>query len=205
MAAWRAGAQPRRRRRERSNAPHHRQFDARERRDEAADRKKLVRALPAKSGGEGLARDRLEPARSVRDYRLSAIGRPIPIQTYDEPQLVERLTAIAMERRRFGYRRLTLMLRREGIAANHKRVHRIYRGLGLQLRPRRKRGVRYVRGATIAPVTRPNERWSLDFVHDRLANGRKFRMLTIVDDFSRECVGIEADFSFPSARVIRAL
>lgn len=122
----------------------------------------------------------------------------------DEPHLIERLTAIAMERRRFGYRRLTLMLRREGIVANHKRVHRIYRKLGLQLRPRRKRGVRYVRGNAIPPVTRPNERWSLDFVHDRLSTGRKFRILAIMDDFSRECVAVEADFSFPSARVIRA-
>lgn len=110
-----------------------------------------------------------------------------------------------MERRRFGYRRLTLMLRREGIIANHKRVHRIYRKLGLQLRPRRKRGVRYVRGNAVPPATRPNERWSLDFVHDRLSTGRKFRMLAIVDDFSRECIAVEVDFSFPSARVVRAL
>lgn len=108
-----------------------------------------------------------------------------------------------MERRRFGYRRLNLMLRREGIIANHKRVHRIYRQLGLQLRARRKRGVRYVRGNTIPAVSRPNERWSIDFVHDRLAYGRKFRCLTIVDDFSRECIAIEVDFSFPSERVIR--
>jgi putative transposase len=117
---------------------------------------------------------------------------------------VERLKAIAMERRRFGYRRLGLMLRREGIVVNHKRVHRIYRQLGLQLRPRRKRGVRYVRGNAIVPATRPNERWSIDFVHDRLSTGRKFRCLTIVDDFTRECIGIEVDFSFSSARVINA-
>ncbi len=68
-----------------------------------------------------------------------------------------------MERRRFGYRRPNLMLRREGIVANHKRVHRIYRELGLQLRPRRKRGVRYVRGNSVPTVSRPNERWSIDF------------------------------------------
>ena len=133
--------------------------------------------------------------RSVAQYR---------IRRTDEPRLVERLKDIAMERRRFGYRRLTLMLRREGIVANHKRVHRVYRTLGLQLRPRRKRGVRYVRGNAVPVVTRPNERWSIDFVHDRLSTGRKFRMLTIVDDFSRECVAIEVDFSFPSTRVIRA-
>lgn len=135
-------------------------------------------------------------ARSVAQYRLKRT---------DDPHVVERLTAIAMERRRFGYRRLTIMLRREGMVVNHKRVHRIYRKLGLQLRPRRKRGVRYVRGNAVPPVSRANERWSVDFVHDRLSNGRKFRALTIVDDFSRECIAIEVDFSFPSARFVRAL
>jgi putative transposase len=102
----------------------------------------------------------------------------------DDPRLLERLTSLAHERRRFGYRRLTLMLRREGFAVNHKRVHRIYRAHGLELRPRRKRGVRYVRGNAVVPVSGPNERWSLDFVHDLLSTGRKFRTLTIVDDFT---------------------
>lgn len=132
--------------------------------------------------------------RSVAQYRL---------RRTNDPRLVERLKAIAMERRRFGYRRLNLMLRREGIVANHKRVHRIYRELGLQLRPRRKRGVRYVRGNAVPTVTKPNERWSIDFVHDRLSSGRKFRALTIVDDFTRECIAIEVDFSLTSTRVVR--
>jgi putative transposase len=120
----------------------------------------------------------------------------------DEPRIIERLTAIALERRRFGYRRLTLMLRREGIVVNHKRVHRLYRQHGLQLRARRKRGVRYVRGNEVRPATRPNERWSVDFVHDTLAHGRRFRALTIVDDCSRECIAIEVDFSFSGRRVV---
>ena len=72
-----------------------------------------------------------------------------------DPRLLDRLRALAAERRRFGYRRLTITLRREGFAVNHKRVHRIYRAHGLQLRARRKRGVRYVRGNAVAPVTRP--------------------------------------------------
>jgi len=131
--------------------------------------------------------------RSVARYKL---------RRADEPELVERLKAIAMERRRFGYRRIGLMLRRHGIIVNHKRVHRIYRNLGLQLRPRRKRGVRYVRGNTLPPVSRPNERWSIDFVHDRLSTVRRFRCLTIVDDFTRECIAIETEFSFQSARVV---
>ena len=115
--------------------------------------------------------------------------------------MVERLKAIAAERRRFGYRRLGLMLLREGIVANHKRVYRIYRDLALQLRPRRKRGVRYVRGNDVPVVTRPNERWWIDFVHDRLSTGRAFRVLTVVDDFSRECIALEVDFSFSGKRV----
>lgn len=97
------------------------------------------------------------------------------------------------------------MLRREGFAVNHKRVHRIYRAEGLQLRARRKRGVRYVRGQAVTPVSRPDERWSLDFVHDTLSNGRKFRALTIVDDFTRESIAIETDFSLTGKRVIRVL
>lgn len=97
------------------------------------------------------------------------------------------------------------MLRREGFAVNHKRIHRIYRTQGLQLRARRKRGVRYVRGNAVMPVCRPNERWSLDFVHDALANGRPFRALTIVDDFTRESIGIEVDFSLTGERVVRVL
>jgi putative transposase len=151
--------------------------------------------------------------RALQDLGLSqriacrVTGCPRSVAQYtlrrtDEPELVERLKAIAMERRRFGYRRIGLMLRRHGFIVNHKRVHRIYRKLGLQLRPRRKRGVRYVRGNALPPVTRRNERWSIDFVHDRLSTGRRFRCLTIVDDFTRECIAIETDFAFQSARVI---
>lgn len=113
--------------------------------------------------------------------------------------------SLAHQRRRFGYRRLTLMLRREGFLVNHKRVHRIYRADGLELRPRRKRGVRYVRGNAVSAVSRPNERWSLDFVHDLLSTGRKFRTLTIVDDFTRESIAIEVDFSLTGEHVVRVL
>ncbi len=134
--------------------------------------------------------------RSIAQYKIRRVN---------DPRLIERLKAIAAERQRFGYRRLTIMLRREGFVVNHKRVHRIYRAHGLQLRPRRKRGVRYIRGNAVTAVTRPNERWSLDFVHDALSSGRKFRMLTIVDDFTRECIGIEVDFSLTGERVIRVL
>jgi putative transposase len=87
------------------------------------------------------------------------------------------------------------MLRRERFVINSIRVQRIYDAHGLQVRVRKKRGVRHVRGNVVEPVTRSNERWSLDFVSDTLSNGRRFRALTIVDDYFRECIDIEADFS----------
>ena len=135
-------------------------------------------------------------ARSVAQYTPTR---------FDNPILVERLKNIAMERRRFGYRRLTIMLRREGFMVNHKRVYRIYDAAGLQVRARKKRGVRHVRGNVIQPVTKPNERWSLDFVSDTLSTGRRFRALTIVGDFYRECIAIEVDFSLTGARVATVL
>jgi putative transposase len=82
-------------------------------------------------------------------------------------------------------------------------LRRIYRDLGLQVRPRKKRKVRYVRGNAIEAVTRPNERWSIDFMHDRLGNGRSIRTMNIVDDSSRECLALEIGYSFGSADVLR--
>lgn len=99
-----------------------------------------------------------------------------------------RRTAV---RRRWGYRRLTVLLRREGIEDNHKRIYRLYRAEVLQVRKRRRRKQRLVRGTERPPAPqRPNERWSLDFVHDRLANGRALRLLTVHDDYTRECLWI---------------
>ena len=155
-----------------------------------------MRALQSEGLSERAACRLAQCPRSVAQYRT---------RRSEDPTLLERLKAIAAERRRFGYRRLTIMLRREGFVVNHKRVYRLYRSHGLQLRARRKRGVRYVRGNAVSPVTFANERWSLDFVHDALSNGRKFRMLTIVDDYTRECIAIEVDFSLTGERVIRVL
>ena len=95
------------------------------------------------------------------------------------------------------------MLRRQGIQVGEHRFRRIYRDLGLQVRPRRKRKVNYVRGNSIAPVTRPNERWSIDFMHDRIGNYRNIRSMNIVDDFTRECLALEIGYSFGSHDVIR--
>ncbi len=116
-----------------------------------------------------------------------------------------RLCELAAERRRFGYRRLDVLLRREGIVANHKRIYRVYAAAKLQVRKRVKRRVALGRGDAIVPATRPNARWSLDFVHDTLRNGRRMRTLNVVDDYTRESLAIEVDTSISGSRVARVL
>jgi len=118
--------------------------------------------------------------------------------------LRERLTELAAARPRWGYRRLWVLLRREGYAVNWKRVYRLYRQAGLAVRQRRRKRAAVAR-RPLPPASRPNERWSMDFVHDRLTNGRWFRSLTIVDDFTRECLAIEVDRSLTGARVVEVL
>jgi putative transposase len=119
-------------------------------------------------------------------------------------KLKERLRTLANDQPRYGYRRLGVLLRREGQTVNHKRLFRVYRAAGLSVKRRkRKRLVRVGQPAFLA--TRPNEQWSLDFVHDRLANGRTVRVLTVVDNYTRECLALEVDTSLPSRRVTRAL
>ncbi len=107
--------------------------------------------------------------------------------------LRERMKAMAAERRRFGYRRLHVLLRREGFAVNHKRLFRIYREERLMVRRRggRKRAIG-TRAPILTPL-KPNERWSLDFVSDQFTDGRHFRILTVVDDCTRECLGLLAN------------
>jgi putative transposase len=116
-----------------------------------------------------------------------------------------RILELAQARRRFGYRRLHFLLKREGLAMNQKRFRRLYREEGLQVRKRggRKRalGLR----APLALPSRPNERWSLDFVSDTFTDGRRFRALAVVDDCSRECLALVGDTSLSGARVAREL
>jgi putative transposase len=119
--------------------------------------------------------------------------------------VLARLQAHAAIRARFGYRRLHILLAREGLVVNHKRVHRIYRAAGLQVRRRHRK--RLTRAERI-PLPVPDQRlarWSMDFTVDTLADGRGFRTLNIVDDFTRECVAIEVDRSLPGLRVARVL
>jgi len=116
-----------------------------------------------------------------------------------------RLKELAAKRMRFGYRRLTAMLVREGIAANHKRVYRLYREEGLAMRIRQRRRIRWTGGVSRALATRANQRWSIDFVSDGVSTGRVIRMLTVVDECTRECPAIEVDTSLGGLRVRRVL
>ena len=123
----------------------------------------------------------------------------------DDQALRERLKDLAHRWPRFGYRRLAVLLRREGYAVNHKKIFRLYIAEDLKVRRKRKKIRSRVRTAPLAVPGRPNERWSMDFMQDCLADGRRFRVLTIVDDFTRECPAIEVDTSLPGARVVRVL
>jgi putative transposase len=123
----------------------------------------------------------------------------------DDGDLRARLREIALERRRFGYRRLGIMLAREGIVMNHKKLLRLYREENLRVR--RRRGRKRAMG-TRAPMAVPqgaNQRWSLDFVSDTLASGRRIRILAVVDDFTRECLALVVDTSLSGGRVAREL
>ena len=119
--------------------------------------------------------------------------------------VLERLQVHAAVRARFGYRRLHILLEREGLAVNHKRVHRIYQAAGLQVRRRRRKRLTRAERIPLPTASQRLERWSMDFTTDTLADGRNFRTLNIVDDFTRECVAIEVDRSLPGLRVTRVL
>ena len=122
----------------------------------------------------------------------------------DDCALRERIKTLAAERPRWGVPRLVWRLHRDGWPDNHKRIERIYRGEGLAVRRRSKK--RVARPRVIKPtVTSPNERWSMDFVRDTLADGRVFRAFTLVDDCTRECPVIEVDTSLSGERVVRVL
>lgn len=123
----------------------------------------------------------------------------------DHPEIRTRMREIAGERRRFGYRRIGLMLEREGIVMNHKKLRRLYAAEGLSVR--RRKGRKRAMG-TRRPIPVPDcagRRWSLDFVSDIFGEGRRFRVLAVIDDHSRECLTLVADTSISGARVAREL
>jgi putative transposase len=135
--------------------------------------------------------------RSTHRYRACKAER--------DARLRSRLKELAAKRMRFGYRRLTAMLLREGMLANHKRVYRLYREEGLAMRIRQRRRIRWSGAAVKPAASQPNERWSMDFVSDCVSSSKVIRMLTIVDDCTRECPAIEVDTSLGGLRVGRVL
>lgn len=122
----------------------------------------------------------------------------------DEP-LRSWLIEKAHNHRRYGQRRLIVLARRDGFLDNHKRIERIYRCANLQVRKRVRRKLALGRGPISEKPALPNERWSLDFVHDRLQNNRRYRILCVGDDCTRENLALEADFAFSGQRVTRVL
>ena len=126
-------------------------------------------------------------------------------RVFDEV-LRRRLRELAGTHVRYGYRRLTVLLRREGWHVNAKRIYRLYREEELIVRTKQRRKLaRRQRTMTAGGAVRANQHWSMDFVSDKLADGRSFRILTVVDQFTRECVGLEADRSMTGWKVAEAL
>lgn len=123
----------------------------------------------------------------------------------DDSELRASVRKIAFERPRYGYRRVHVLAVRQGHYVGVKRVYRVYREEGLAVRRKRPRRVRSVVRQPMVAAVAPNLRWSMDFVHDQLADGRCFRSLNIVDDFTRECAAIEVDTSISGVRVVRVL
>ncbi len=157
-----------------------------------------------KAASEQLQREYAFSERRACGLVLVAVGTYRYCRRRRDEALRERLVALARERPRFGYRRLQVLLEREGRRVNHKRVHRLYREAGLALRRRRRRHCARV-GQPLAPRTAPNQEWALDFIHDAVACGRAIRVLSVVDAYTRECLALEVDTSFAGPRVTRAL
>lgn len=132
--------------------------------------------------------------------------RAITSRRAGQAVLENRIREICQTRVRYGYRRVHVLLRREGWRINQKKTRRVYRELGLQLRNKTpKRRVKAKLREDRRDATRPNETWAMDFVHDQLATGRKIRVLTVVDTFSRYAPVIDPRFSYRGEDVVRVL
>ena len=119
--------------------------------------------------------------------------------------LGERIAAIATQRRRFGYRRIHILPQREGWAINVKRVYRLYRQAGHVVKKRSRKRIGLTERLPLLLLEQPNHAWSMEFVHDALADGRRIRCLNVVDDFTKESIVIEVDTSISGLRVARVL
>jgi putative transposase len=162
----------------------------------AAERKAVAHLVDAHGMSERRACKTIGSCRMTMRYQTTRT---------DDAGLRQRMKAIAHERRRFGYRRVHVLLKREGYRVNHKKLFRLYRKEKLAVRRRggRKRTIG-TRAPMMVPMA-PNDRWSLDFVSDQLTDGRRFRILTVVDDCTRECLALVPDTSLSGVRVAREL
>ena len=144
--------------------------------------------------------------RACRVLRTDTSTYPYKGKRALQAGLARRVKEIAETRVRYGYRRIHVLLRREGWAVNAKRIHRLHKGSGLQLRSKTpKRRVRAKLREDRRPAVQANETWAMDFVHDQLATGRKIRVLTVVDTFTRFAPAIEPRFSFRATDVVEVL
>ncbi len=116
-----------------------------------------------------------------------------------------RLKELALVRVRFGYPRLTVLLKREGWAVGKKLVYRLYRELGLQMRSKKRRRLASAQRRSVGQASRPNEKWAMDFMSDRLESGKGFRVLTMIEQFTRECLKLDSAFHMSGQRVVENL
>jgi len=143
-----------------------------------------------------------------RACALAGLGRSTCRYRFRRPAddaFRQSLRAIALQRPSFGYRRLGYFLRKDGLRFNHKKLLRLYRAEGLGLPRKRPRKRLWQRPRPLLPATRPNERWSIDFIADQLGSGRRFRVLTVMDDFTRQWPLAIVDTSISGTRLVRAL
>lgn len=162
-----------------------------------ADKRKVVSYL--------IADKKLSQRRSCRLVRIYRSSFQYQSAKNNDCNLRSKIIDIAKFRKRFGYRRIHVLLKREGFNVNHKKVYRIYKEENLSVRRTKRKRLKSVPRENILTPIFPNEQWAMDFVSDSLACGRKIRTLNILDLFSRECLAIEVDTSLSGLRVARVL
>ena len=164
--------------------------------------KPAARRLAARHLRDAFGVSERRAVRLVRVHRSTSRYLPRPESS---PTLRAQLRQLAVECPRYGYRMMTDRLRWEGVPVNHKCVYRLYREEGLQLPKRRRKRLRSLRRQPLLKAQELNERWSMDFMSDALADGRRFRVFNVLDEFSRECLAIEAGTSLPGCVVTQVL
>lgn len=148
---------------------------------------------------------RVSERRAARLIRIVRSSQRYQSRRDPQEGLRRKLKDLAATYVRYGYRRLTVLLRREGWKVNAKRIYRLYREEGLIVRTQQRKKIGRRQRVPAPVAVRPNQCWSMDFVSDKLADGRCFRILTMVDQFTRECTGLTADRSMSGAQVVEAL